>query len=188
MQPHEDIRSGVFIDGSNLMWGSLSMRKDKRWFIDFAKLKVWLHKKYQPEFLKYYGTVDAKPKTARFRARAQAEARMYAKMEKAGYEIITKPLKYIKQQGGAFTTKGDMDIELALGVVESLDALDEIILATGDSDYLALAQLARNRGKSIRIISFRKLLSWELRTFAEQNDNCDYWVLESIRKHVEYAK
>ena len=110
---------------------------------------------------------------------------MYAKMEKMGYEVITKPLKYIRQKGGTFITKGDMDIELVLGIMENLDSLDEIIIVSGDSDYLAPVQLVYGRGKSIHILSFRKLLFWELRTFAEENDSCDYRVLESIRKHIE---
>ena len=185
MHANKQSRSGVFIDGSNLRWGSLGMRIDKRWFIDFAKFQAWLRNEYQPLFFKYYGTVDVKPRTAKFRARAQAEARLYAKMEKMGYEVITKPLKYIRQKGGTFITKGDMDIELVLGIMENLDSLDEIIIVSGDSDYLAPVQLVYGRGKSIHVLSFRKLLSWELRTFAEENDSCDYRVLESIRKHIE---
>ena len=132
--------------------------------------------------------MDIRPRTHKFKVRAQAEARRYAKLEKMGYEVITKPLKYIKQKGGTFTTKGDMDIELVMGIMEALDTLDKVILISGDSDYLAPMQLIYGRGKSIHILSFRKLLSWELRTFAEQNDNCDYRVLESIRKHIEYIK
>ena len=40
MHLNEQSRSGVFIDGSNLMWGSLNMRRDKRWFIDYMKFKT----------------------------------------------------------------------------------------------------------------------------------------------------
>ena len=188
MSLNKQLRSGVFVDGSNVMWGSLMMKQNERWFIDFNKFMVWLNDNHNPVFVKYYGTVDTKPKTAKFKMRAQSEAQLYAKMGKMGYEIITKPLKYIKHKNGKFTTKGDMDIEIALGVIKQLDNLDSIVLVSGDSDYLALMQLIHSQGKSVHIISFRKLLSWELRTFAEENNNCDYRVLESIRKDIEYIK
>ncbi|MCY4010914.1 MAG: NYN domain-containing protein [Candidatus Saccharibacteria bacterium] len=186
MNVNKRSRAGVFIDGSNVMWGSLNMPKDQRWFIDFAKFKKWLDNKYQPISLKYYAILDNQPRTTKFKIRSQAETRLYARIDKLGYEVITKPLKYIKQKNGKFITKGDMDIEITMGIMQSLNDLDQIILVSGDSDYLAPLQLAYNQGKSVHIISFSQLLSWELRTFATANDNCDYWVFESIRKCIEY--
>lgn len=154
-------------------------------WIDFAKFKAWLHKKYQPIFIKYYGVIDHKPRNAKFKIRAQAQAKLYAKMQKMGYEVITKPLKYIKQTKNRVRTKGDVDLELALDVMKHLNDIDEIILITGDSDYLVLAETLVEHNKTVHIISFRKLLSSELRTFAEQNNQCDYWILETLRQYIE---
>ena len=188
MQSKQKLRCGVFIDGANLMWGSLKMDVAKRWFIDFSKLRTYLQGQYQPLFIRYYDAVDSKPRTARFKARAKAEARLYSKLRKLGYEVITKPLKYIRQSDGSFTTKGDMDIELAMGMMESMDDLDMIILISGDSDYLAPIKLLHGKGKAIRILSFRSSLAWELRSFAIQNRRCSYKTIESMRSHIEFGK
>ena len=187
MQSSKEFRSGVFIDGSNLMWGSLRMEKSKRWFVDFTKFKAHLENEYRPLFFQYYGIVDTMPRTVRLRSRAQAQVRLYAKMQAMGYEVVTKPLKYIKCDDGTFTTKGDMDVELTMGILKALNNLDRIILVSGDSDYLAPVKLVQSQGKSVVILSFQKLLSWELRYFAVKNERCDYKTLESLRGQIEYA-
>ena len=166
------------------------MPKDDRWFVDFIKLKTYLANNYQPDFFKYYDAIDTKPKAKIFEVRAAVKKRIHQKLVGSGYELITKPLKYIRQPNmpQPFTTKGDMDIEITLGIVDSLDNLDRVILVSGDSDYLPLVKRIHNTGKSVIIISFDKLLSWELRTFAINNDRCDFRVIENLRSQVEYIK
>lgn len=161
------------------------MSEGERWFIDFAKFKTYLEEEYQPLFLKYYGTEDTRPRGVKFKARARAEANRHAKMARLGYDVITKPLKYIRHSDGRFTTKGDMDVEITMDVVDALHSLDVIVLVSGDSDYLKLVERAHSHGKGVRIISFDKLLSWELRSFAENNTGCRYTKVESIRQDIE---
>ena len=52
--------------------------------------------------------------------------------------VKTKTLKYIEIAKGKYEKKGDMDMEIALDVVRSIDDLDAVILVTGDSDFVAL--------------------------------------------------
>ena len=157
----------------------------QRWFIDFAKFKAYLEGKYQPLFLKFYGTQDVKPRGPKFQARAQAEANRYSKLVQLGYDVVVKPLKYIKRGDGTFTTKGDMDVEMTMGILDNLDSLDMIVLISGDSDYLPLMERAYNKEKEVSIMSFDQLLSWELRTFAEDNKGCSYTKIESLRPLIE---
>ena len=185
MNSNQQLRSGVFIDGSNVMWGSLTVSKEKRWLIDFAKLKTYLDKEYKPLFVKYYGIEDMKPREARFKTRAKFMTHIYRKLTQLGYELITKPLKYIRLQDGRFTTKGDMDVEITMGIMDNMDTLDRIILISGDSDYLPLIERMHNKSKQIIIIAFDKLLAWELRTFTQNNKNCKYTKIESIRGQIE---
>ena len=188
MQAGKKPRSGVFIDSANLLWGALKMNPKKQWFVDFQKLNAYLKNNHNPAFVKYYDTVDLQPRTDRFVAKAKAKAQFHAKLNDWGYEIITKPLKYIKQKDGTFQTKGNMDIELAMGIIKTIDSLDLVILISGDSDYLAPIELVHDRGKSILIISFDELLSWELRTFAGDNKKCKYLLLEDIKNQIGRTK
>ena len=66
-----------------------------------------------------------------------------------------------------------------------MDTLDRIILISGDSDYLPLIERMHNKSKQIIIIAFDKLLAWELRTFTQNNKNCKYTKIESIRGQIE---
>ena len=165
--------------------GSLSIPKNKRWFVDYAKFLDWLRDTYQPEFVKYYGAINHKPTKTALRKKTRAEARLYAKMAEMGYEMILKPLKYIRQKDGTFTTKGDVDVDLTVGIMEVFQNLDQIILVSGDSDYLAVVKSVHNKGRAVQIVSFRQLLSWELRTFTEANSDCGYQIIESIRSDIE---
>ena len=161
------------------------MKPQQRWFIDFDKFRTYLQNQYSPSFVKYYDTVDTQPRTNSFKNKAQAKSRFHAKLTKVGYDVVAKPLKYIRQNDGSFKTKGNMDIELAIDMIKEADALDLIILISGDSDYTASIKLLHKQGKAIIIISFDKLLSWELRRFTENNSRCRYVCLDKIKTVIE---
>lgn len=184
----KSLRCGVFIDGSNVLWGSLEMKPEARWFVDYAKLKKYLKERYKPEFYKFYGAVDNAPKSPEFVRKAQSQAKMYAKLEGMGYDVITKPLKYIKKDDGTYHTKGDMDIELTMDIMAALNDLDCIVLVSGDCDYHTPIKSFHAQGKYIRIMSFDALLSWELRTFAMNNIRCSFKTLDSLEETIKYEK
>lgn len=134
------------------------------------------------------GATDDAPKSVVFEERAKIQSRMYAKLEGMGYDVITKPLKYIKQANGTYKTKGDMDIELTMDIMGALSDLDTIVLISGDCDYYTPIKRFHAAGKYIRILSFDELLSWELRTFAMNNTRCSFVTLDSLREQIEYRK
>lgn len=188
MSYDKKLRCGVFIDGSNVLWGSLDMEREQRWFVDYSKLKAYLKEKYRPQFYKFYGAMDTEPKTPDFARKAKIQSKMYAKLEGMGYDVITKPLKYIKQDDGTYKTKGDMDIELTMDIMGALNDLDCIVLISGDCDYHTPIKSFHAQGKYIRIFSFDKLLSWELRTFAINNIRCSFKTLDSLKDEIIYEK
>jgi uncharacterized LabA/DUF88 family protein len=182
------LRCGVFIDGSNVVWGSLNMESDVRWFVDYEKIKDYLKLHYKPQFYRFFGAIDTEPKSPVFVEKAKMQARIYAKLEGMGYDVILKPLKYIKQDDGTYKTKGDMDVELSMSAMDSINDLDTFVLFGGDCDYHPLIQRLHSQGKHIRIYSFDALLSWELRTFAIKNTRCSYKTIDSLKDKFEYIK
>lgn len=185
---NKKLRCGVFIDSSNIFWGSLNMKLDDRWFVDYQKIKDYLKFHYKPRFYRFFGAVDTKPKTPVFVKKAEIQAKIYAKLEGMGYDVIVKPLKYIRQDDGTYKTKGDMDVELSMSAMDAIADLDTFVLFGGDCDYHALIQKLHSLGKHIRIYSFDELLSWELRTFAMKNARCSFKTLDSLRDKIEYIK
>ena len=70
-----------------------------------------------------------------------------------GYTMVTKPTKEFTDPTGRRKIKGNMDIELAIDVMEMLDHLDHIVLFSGDGDFRRLVEAAQRKGKRVTVIS-----------------------------------
>ena len=170
-----DLRSGAFIDGVNLF-----KSENQNWRIDYKKLKEYLDKRHCPLFYNYYNCVDASPSTGDFIRKARLQQGIYKKLERLGFKVITKPLKYIKE-GRIVQTKCDMDIDIALDVYNSLIDLDIVVLVTGDSDFLRLVKDCCGKEKRVMIYAFRKNIAWELRKFSVENRRCAFQLFDKLQ-------
>ena len=189
MTEKKSFRVGVFIDGSNLFWAQRILLNNPElasWKLDHTKLKAHLDNKYSPTFYKYFSTEDVNPTNDTFRERAQREAGFRHYLTKLGYEMITKPLKYIfDHRTGTTKTKGDMDIEIVQSINKSLDDIDMICLVAGDSDYMVAVKDWYLEGKYIQIYSYKHILSRELRDFCYTTPGASFTFLDDIREEVE---
>ena len=70
-----------------------------------------------------------------------------------GYTMVTKPIKEFTDPTGRRKIKGNMDIELAIDVMEMLEHLDHIVLFSGDGDFRRLVEVAQRKGKRVTVIS-----------------------------------
>lgn len=156
----------VFIDASNL-W---AVQKAKGQLFDLAKLKAFLKSKHVASEIKVY-YYDAYPEQKTREYSVDGKFRFYVYLEKAlKFVVRKKPLKQIKVEtdaGLVIEEKGNMDVEMAIDVVNQVKNYDEAILFSGDSDFLALVRFARNKGKKVFIYSSRNNVSTELRTGAD---------------------
>ncbi|MCX7733037.1 MAG: NYN domain-containing protein [candidate division WOR-3 bacterium] len=62
-----------------------------------------------------------------------------------GYRVVSKPVR--ERPDG--TIKANMDIEITLEILSMSDWLDEIVLVTGDGDFVALVDWLSKRGKKV---------------------------------------
>ena len=85
-------------------------------------------------------------------------------LEHNGYTIKSKDLR-MRGDGSA---KGDWDVGIAIDIVSMLDALDIVILASGDGDFCALAELIKQHGKRIEVAAFEHNTSMDLQRIANQ--------------------
>lgn len=156
----------VFIDASNL-W---AVQKAKGQLFDLAKLKTYLKTSHKASEIKVY-YYDAYPDQKTREYSIQGKFKFYVYLEKALKFIVRKkPLKQIKiitDQGLVIEEKGNMDVEMAIDVVNQISKYDEAVLFSGDSDFLALVRFIRNKGKKVFVYSSRNNVSSELRTGAD---------------------
>jgi uncharacterized LabA/DUF88 family protein len=157
--PHE--RTALFIDGANLYAATRSLGFD----IDYRRL------------LDYFGS-----KTTLVRAyyySALLETEEYSPLKPLtdwlaynGYTLVTKPAKEFTDALGRRRIKGNMDIELAIDMLELAPRLDHAILFSGDSDFRRLVEAVQRRGVRVTVISSIKtsppMIADELRRQADQ--------------------
>ncbi len=70
-----------------------------------------------------------------------------------GFTTVTKPVKEYVDPTGRRRLKGNMDIELAIDVMEMTGHLDHIILFTGDGDFRRLVEAVQRRGLRVTVVS-----------------------------------
>ncbi|OHB16188.1 MAG: hypothetical protein A2431_02145 [Candidatus Zambryskibacteria bacterium RIFOXYC1_FULL_39_10] len=155
---------GIFIDGANIYYAS----KKAGWKLDIEKVKKLFGSIFEVKIFNYYAALPEKTDTS------YADSKKYLDVIEKFAKVITKPLKYINGQ-----KKGNVDIEITLDVVRSLNNLDEVMVFSGDSDYFELWKYVFiEQHKNIRFVSFKGNLAFELK-------KTKYLILEKIREFVE---
>jgi len=70
-----------------------------------------------------------------------------------GYTMVTKPTKEFTDATGRRKIKGNMDIELAIDVLEMAQHVDHVVLFSGDGDFRRLVEAVQRRGVRVTVIS-----------------------------------
>ncbi|MEK7535303.1 MAG: NYN domain-containing protein [Patescibacteria group bacterium] len=160
-------KTGLFIDDSNLYHGY----KKYHWRIDLRKLKALLETHSDLKFINYHIGIPAKSDES-FKGTEN-----YLEKLKEVVTLRTKPLKYTRV-GNKIIKKADVDVEIVLDVVRSIDELDVVIVMTGDSDYLELKNyVTQDKRKVILFMGYEENMAWELR-------QCWHLYLNRIKEEV----
>lgn len=182
-----DGRTGVFIDFSNLFW-QVKMKNPKtneriNYDIDFLKLRNFLKTEHSPVFYNFYACQDLQPKKEPFITKAATHKKFLNFIAGIGYNVALKDLKHV-----GTTTKCDTDVEITMDLHKHAPDTDNIVLFSGDSDFLEAVKYFQSIGKYIHIYSFKSGLAWELKLFAIQNSRCNYTLLDDLRDELERIK
>lgn len=70
-----------------------------------------------------------------------------------GYTMVTKPLKEFVEAAGRRKWKGNMDVEIAVDVMELAPHLDHVVLLSGDGDFRHLVEAVQRRGVRVTVVS-----------------------------------
>jgi uncharacterized LabA/DUF88 family protein len=70
-----------------------------------------------------------------------------------GWQVVTKPLRYMGEHGSDYTLKGNMDIEIAVDMMRMSNHVDHLILFSGDGDFRYLIEHVQDRGKRVSVVS-----------------------------------
>jgi uncharacterized LabA/DUF88 family protein len=70
-----------------------------------------------------------------------------------GYTMVTKPTKEYTDAMGRRKIKGNMDIELAIDMLDMAQFLDHAVLFSGDGDFRRLVEAVQRRGVRVSVVS-----------------------------------
>ena len=88
-----------------------------------------------------------------------------------GFSVVTKPVKRFTDGQGHSRIKGNMDIEIAVDMLELAPRIDHAILFSGDGDFRRLVQAMQARGVRVTVVSTLKsqppMIADELRRQAD---------------------
>jgi len=117
-------------------------------------------------------------------AREIDQSGFIALLKSKRYEVKRKDLKV--RSDGSF--KGDWDMEIALDALEMADALDVVVLVTGDGDFTGLVQKLKTRGPRVEVYSFPQNTAKELREAADKFVSIDKRMLIKMSRVMPGAE
>jgi uncharacterized LabA/DUF88 family protein len=135
-------RIALFIDGANLYSAARGLGFD----IDYKKLLELFANKGRLIRAFYY--------TALLEDQEYSPLRPLVDwLDYNGYTVVTKPAKEFTDAQGRRRFKGNMDIELAIDMLELTSSVDHIVLFSGDGDFRRLVEATQRRGVRVTVVS-----------------------------------
>ena len=135
-------RIALFIDGSNLYAAARALGFD----IDYRRLLEVFTDKGKLLRAFYYTALIEDQEYSPIRP-------LVDWLDYNGYTMVTKPTKEFTDDAGRRKLKGNMDIELAIDVMEMAKHLDHAIIFSGDGDFRRLVDAVQRKGLRVSVVS-----------------------------------
>jgi uncharacterized LabA/DUF88 family protein len=132
----------LFIDGANLYGAAKGLQFD----IDYKRLLELFARKGTLVRAFYYTAVAEDQEFSPLRP-------LVDWLDYNGFSVVTKPLKEFTDAAGRRRVKGNMDIELAIDVLEMAPSVDHVVIFSGDGDFRRLVETVQRKGKRVSVVS-----------------------------------
>jgi uncharacterized LabA/DUF88 family protein len=139
---YDDEKVALFIDGANLYAAARALGFD----IDYKRLLKVFSEKGRLVRALYYTALIEDQEYSPIRP-------LVDWLDYNGYTMVTKPTKEFTDSYGRRKIKGNMDIELAVDMLEMADVLDHVVLFSGDGDFRRLVEAIQRKGVRVTIVS-----------------------------------
>lgn len=141
--PQKTNRVAIFIDGANLYHSATQLELEPPNYADFLTFIKSQSSSFQAFF---YTGIDSTN---------QHQKKFLSRLQRLGYQIVTKEI--IKRADGS--CKANLDVELALDLVELADTYDTAIVASGDGDFAPAIERIQRLGKRVEVVGYRTTTS-----------------------------
>jgi len=145
-------RVAIFVDGSNMFYA----QKENKWFIDFKRLYEYFNKGDREVVDAHYFTGSPHFKEV---GKVEGYRKFKSSLTIIGYHVVDKELK---RSEGRERDKGNLDVEITLSMITSMNLWDEAIFLGGDGDFVPLMEYLRSHGKIVTCVGRRQSTALEL--------------------------
>jgi uncharacterized LabA/DUF88 family protein len=135
-------RVALFIDGANLYQSARALGFD----IDYKRLLAAFSERARLARAFYYTALLDEQEYSPIRP-------LVDWLDYNGYTMVTKPLKEYSAGPGRRKFKGNMDVEIAVDVLEMAAYFDHAVLFSGDGDFRRLIDGVQRRGRKMSVVS-----------------------------------
>ena len=158
---YQEERLALFIDGANLYATARSLDME----IDYKKLRTHFASQGRLVRAFYYTAILEDQEYSPLRP-------LIDWLDYNGFTLVTKPVKEFTDEQGRRKIKGNMDIEIAVDMLNICEHVDHIVLFSGDGDFRRLLEAVQRRGVRVTVVSSNttqpSMIADELRRQADQ--------------------
>jgi len=185
MRFYPNERIALFIDGANLYAAARSLNFD----IDYKRLLDFFSQKGTLVRAFYYTALLEDQEYSPIRP-------LIDWLDYNGYTLVTKPTKEYTDSQGRRKIKGNMDIELAVDMMEMSPVVDHMVLFSGDGDFRRLIESVQRRGRRVSVVSTMRsqppMVADELRrqadTFVELGTLIEHIQRDPVQRQLSAAR
>ena len=135
-------RVALFIDGANLYSAAKALNFD----IDYKKLLDEFRKRGVLTRAYYYTAIVEGDDYSPIRP-------LVDWLDYNGFSLVTKSAREYTDSQGRKRWRGDMDIEIAVDMMELAGSADHLVLFSGDGDFRALVEAIQRKGVRVTVVS-----------------------------------
>ena len=135
-------RIALFIDGSNLFAAAKALGFD----IDYKRLLKYFAKQGHLIRAFYFTALLEEQEFSSIRP-------LVDWLNYNGYTMVTKQAKEFIDEDGQKKIKGNMDIELAVDLIEMSSSINHAVIFSGDGDFRRLVEYVQYKGLRVTVVS-----------------------------------
>ncbi|MEQ8559701.1 MAG: NYN domain-containing protein [Henriciella sp.] len=157
---YKDERIALFIDGAGLYATARALNLE----IDFRKLLSEFRDRGRLLRANYYTTIVESDEYSPIRP-------LVDWLAYNGFNVIKKPAREFTDREGRRRVRGNMNVELAIDLLQTAEHVDHIVLFAGEGDFRQAVEAAKAKGARVTVVSSIKgqsqTMSDELRREAD---------------------
>jgi uncharacterized LabA/DUF88 family protein len=155
-------RVGIFVDAANLYYSARSLD----FTIDYERLLDLLTPAHSHRQAFFYTGID--PDCVQHQELTRC-------LKRIGYEVRTTEIVHYADG----STKANLDVAIAVDMVERAEEFDTIILASGDGDFASAVATLKRKGVRVEVAAFPESTNQRLRKRAHKYHN-----LASVQQNI----